>query len=151
MNRPYVRYAPTAAAKQHRAAIPALFALLGTLPAGFVGDFKVSLGELSSVVRSIRVSRGNFPPGPHFQVEAVSAIGNPVVERLAGKFSKSYTTRHPVELLAFHELHPAAPEAMWGEAVQRFVADRLSSSPFCRVWIFDTLGDRILFRSDASL
>jgi hypothetical protein len=148
----YVRYLGDASARRRRDAIAPLFTFLRTLAAGFVGDIRVPADNaLADVVRSIRVSRGDFSPGPHFQVEAVDFIDNPVVDRVSGKFKKRYATARRLELLAYYELHPVAPEAMWMSPVERCVQAELASSQFSRVWVFDVGQGRVLFRSDGSL
>lgn len=147
----YVRFAGDANARRREAAIPPLFAFLRALPLDFAGDVTIPRGtDLAATVRSVRVSRGDFPPGPHFQVEAGSFIGDPIIERLAGKFAKRYATCHPVDLLAFYELHPVRPPEMWIHEVGKYIATNLAASQFSRVWIFDVGETRVLFRSDQS-
>jgi hypothetical protein len=147
----YVRFVGDANARRREAAIPLLFSFLRSLPPGFGGDVTIPQGtDLAATVRSVRVSRGDFPPGPHFQVEAGSFIGDPIIERLAGKFSKRYATNHQVDLLAFYEMHPVRPPETWIADVGRYVATNLTQSQFSRVWIFDVGEKRVLFRSDRS-
>ena len=120
---------------EEKARNAALFAFLDDLPPGFAGDVMVPTDvKLSGVVKSLRVTRGNYPPGPHFQVEAAQFISNPVVDKLTVKFAKNYSTSHHVQLLAFYELHPAGPELeVWMSAVRDYVNENIGQSPFSRV------------------
>jgi hypothetical protein len=147
----FVRYVDDASARRRRDAIPSLFAFLRTLAPGFAGDIRIPAGDaLARVVRSIGVTRGTFQ-GPHFQVEAGGFIGDPIVDRVAGKLTKQYGTAHRLELLGYYESHPVAPGGgMWMKSLESYVQGQLAASQFSRVWIFDVGQDRILFRSDAS-
>jgi hypothetical protein len=148
----YVRFVRGTPVRQRERAIPRFLEFLGTLPENCKGDVNIPHTlELQQTVRSIRVSRGDFGPGPHFQVEAGSFIADPVLQRIAGKFAKRYQTDRPVELLAFYELHPSRPQEMWIPDVGSYISANLRSSPFSRVWIFDVDERRVLFRSDVNV
>jgi hypothetical protein len=148
----YVRFRRNVGARRREGAIPALFAFLDGLSSGFVGDVMLPEDlELSGIVKSLRVSRGDYPRGPHFQVEAAQFISNPVVKRLMAKFAKRYSTGHPLELLAFYELHPAGPPELWMSAVRDYVNENIERSQFSRVWIFDAETNLVLFPSEANV
>ncbi len=133
----YVRFRRELSSRERRAAIPDILRELAKLPAAYVGDWKPDSGTpLFGKVRSIRVSRGDFQ-GPEFDVEAVSSIGDPTVDRVRAKWQKSYTTRHPIELLAYYELQPLAPEVFWLSRLTSFVEQNWTTAPFRRVWLFD--------------
>jgi hypothetical protein len=140
----YVRCQPVAGITQRENTIPALFEFLRGLPPGFKGDAKPQ-GDLADTIRSVGISRGNFGPGPFFQVEAVSSIGDPTADSIQGKWLKRYETNHPIELLAYYSLHPTIPEAFWLGPVQSFVDANWTTSPFRKVWICDPSSKRILF------
>jgi hypothetical protein len=141
----YVRWQGNVGAGQRERSIPELFEFLLSLADGFQGNVEPPAGSLlSGIVRSVRVSRGDYGPGPHFQVEAGGMIANPILECLRSKLRKGYRTEHHIELLAYYELHPVGPPAMWLEKVQSFLGENLAESPFCRVWVFDVAKRNIL-------
>jgi hypothetical protein len=147
----YVRFVGGAPVRQRERAIPRLFEFLTSLAPEFEGDSAIPRSSpLAGTVRSVRVSRGQFPPGPHFQVEAGSFIQDPIVERLRAKFAKQYGRENRVELLAFYHLHPCRPPEMWVRSVATYVQANITQSPFSRVWIFDFGGNEVLFRSDCA-
>lgn len=133
----YVSFVPEVQARQRRAAVPEILQRLSTMAPDFVGQWRPAHhGTLDGVVRFITITRGDFP-GPEFDVEAVGAIGDPTLERIRAKWSKPYSTRYPIELLAYFELQPLAPEALWRYPLESFLTTSWESSPFRRLWVFD--------------
>jgi hypothetical protein len=133
----FVRFQRKAGVLKREAAIPGLFQLLRSLPPRFAGDLAVPAGTgLFKTVRALRVTRGNFPPGPHFQVEAGRWLRNPVLECLRSKFTKRYSSSSSIELLAYYELHPSGLAEMHNPAVRDYVAANIRQSPFDRVWVY---------------
>ena len=133
----YVSFCAGIPAKRRRAAVSDILEYLSTILPDFTGDWKPPVGcALHDTVRSIRISRGDFP-GPEFDVEAVTAIGDPTVDTIRAKWAKNYSSPHPIELLAYHELQPQAPEVLWLPALESFLRDNWDGSPFRRVWLFD--------------
>jgi hypothetical protein len=130
--------------RERESATRALLRFLAALPPGTAGDLRVGPQGGSESVQSIRITRGNYPPGPHFQVEAVRAIADPIVERLRNKYSKRYQTRHPTHLLAYYNLHPAGPPDIWLSDARDFVRDNWATAPFVRVWVMDATEPKIL-------
>jgi len=130
----YIRCRPLVGIRQRENAIPALFEFLQGLPNRYQGDAKPE-GDLFETFRSVGISRGDFGPGPFFQVEAVSSIGDPTPHTIQGKWLKTYETAHPIELLAYYGLHPTIPDELWLVPVQSFVDANWTTSPFRKVWI----------------
>lgn len=146
----YVRFCRRVAVGQRERSISALFEFLVSLPRHFVGHASPDAGtELASSVSSIAVSRGEYCSGPFFQVEAVDSIGDPTVERIQAKWNKRYATRHPVELLAYYDLHPTIPQALWIKKLRSFVEMNWATAPFNRVWICDLASKQVLFVASA--
>ncbi len=144
----YVSFVADVHAKQRRSAVPDILRLLSTIRPDFCGDWKPSSGTtLHGTVRGITVSRGDWD-GPEFDVEAVGAIGDPTLERVLAKWRKSYASAHPIELLAYYELQPQAPKALWLSSLDSFVRDNWNASPFRQVWVFD-IGSRTISYSSA--
>lgn len=145
----YVSFCPDIPAKRRRAAVSDILEWVATIPPDFTGDWKPPVGSaLHDAIRTIGISRGGFP-GPEFDVEAVAAIGDPTVETIRAKWTKRYSSPHPIELLAYYELQPQAPEALWLPGVESFLRDNWHGSQFRRVWLFDA-GSRTISRVFAS-
>ena len=136
-------------ARQRERAIPALLTFLRHLPANFEGDIRVTPPLEVDVVRLVRVTRGEYPPGPHFQVSAVRSIADPVLDRVKAKWSKTYETTARRELLAFYLLHPAHPPDFWLEELTDFITAQREHS-FERVWVFDASQREVLARVSTS-
>jgi hypothetical protein len=141
----YVSFSRGSTAAQKSGAIPGLLALLRQLPADCRGDMSLG-GQLSAVVRRVRVTRGDFV-GPCFQVDGATFITDPVIERIEGKLKKNYATNDRLELLAFYELHPTYRAEFELPAVEECVGNNLEASQFSRVWIFDVENSAVLYRS----
>jgi hypothetical protein len=139
----FVDYSQSTARQKERA-IPGLLTFLRHLPAGFEGDIRVTPPLEVELVRSIRVTRGDYPPGPHFQVSAVRSIADPVLDRIKTKWSKMYQTPARRELLAFYLLHPAHPPDFWLEELTAFVIAQRKPASFERVWVFDASQQEVL-------
>ena len=64
----FVRFQRNAGVVTRESSITSLFAFLRELPPGFAGDVNVpSAARLRRSVKALRVTRGDFPPGPHFR------------------------------------------------------------------------------------
>ena len=141
----YVSFCAGIPAKRRRAAVSGILEYLSTISPDFTGDWKPPAGcALHNTVRSVRTSRGDFP-GPEFDVEAVSSIGDPTVDTIRTKWAKQYSSPHPIELLAYYALQPQAPDALWLPTLESFLRDNWGESPFRRVWLFD-VGPRTISR-----
>lgn len=130
--------------RERESAVSPLLRFLAGLPPGTAGELQSDGQGGMENVKSIRITRGNYPPGPHFQVEAVRSIADPIVERLQSKYTKRYETRHPTHLLAYYDLHPASPPDIWLSDARDFVRGNWATAPFVRVWIMDAREPRIL-------
>jgi hypothetical protein len=130
--------------RERESAISPLLRFLAELPPGTAGELQIGRQGGMASVESIRITRGNYPPGPHFQVEAVRSIADPIVERLQNKYTKRYETRHPTHLLAYYDLHPASPPDIWLSDARNFIRSNWATAPFARVWIMDATEPRIL-------
>ena len=139
----YVEFTNDATSSQRRGAVPAILHQLTDLPIDFEGRWRPPAGtQLADVLRGFTISRGSFG-GPEFDVSAASSIGEPTVDRIRTKYRRTYATTRPIELLAFYELQPLAPKALWHRRLESFVEASWSTAPFRRVWLFD-VGSRII-------
>jgi hypothetical protein len=144
----YISFVVDVQAKQRRSAVPDILRHLSTIRPDFRGEWKPPSGTpLHAEVRAIRVSRGCFV-GPEFDVETVGAIGDPTLDRVRAKWRQSYASAHPIELLAYYELQPQAPTALWLPRLDSFVKDNWNAGPFRKLWVFD-IGSRSISYSFA--
>jgi hypothetical protein len=146
----YVRCLAAASYRQREKSIPQLFGFLAGLARDVKGEIKTT-GELAQTIGSVHISRGDFGPGPFFQVEGVSPIGDPTADSIQGKWLKRYQTQYTIELLAYYNWHPTIPETFWIGPVQSFVEANWATAPFQRVWICDPGSKKILFTAMKSL
>ena len=132
----YVVFNDAATFREKEEAVNSVFEALETVAPQFEGRLRQQdLASLSAAIRLLWVSRRDAS-GPLFDVEAVGSLGDPTVDAIPQRFAKVYTTHHPVELLAYYELQPELPEALWRPSLKAFLAG-VSAWPFRRVWVYD--------------
>jgi hypothetical protein len=143
----FVDFSRSSTNAQKHQACSALLGILENLPPGVRGD--IDPGEysgLAGLVRKLRITRGDFA-GPAFQVDGVTSISDPIVERIREKFAKSYTADAPIDLLAYYLLHPTSRVEYELPGVAEYVQANLGVSPFSIVWVFDADNRKLLYRS----
>jgi hypothetical protein len=101
--------------------------------------------SLRPIVRRLTITRRGEFDGPRFYVAAGGSFGDPIVARVREKFLKSYHTSAPIELLAFYQLQPVSPDALWLLQLHEFVTSNLGCSPFRRVWIYDAVQRKVRY------
>jgi hypothetical protein len=144
----FVRFHRNAGVVTRESSIAALFGFLKELPLGFAGDVDVpTAARLWRSVKALRVTRGNFPPGPHFQVEAGRWLKDPIVECLRNKLKKRYETDDSIELLVYYDFHPSGLAETYIPAVREYVGANIIGSPFTRVWVYATDAKTVLYES----
>src|SRR5262249_30058487 len=132
-----VTFVRSSGMRQRLKSLPVLLKFMQSLPQGVQGRQEVSVRlALRRTVHQVRIYRGDFV-GPVFQVDAGTFVQDPVLSRLEGKFAKRYQTDAPPELLAYYEHQPTQRVEFTLQKVQRFIEQRISASPFSRVWVFD--------------
>ena len=142
----HVVFEDAATFNEREQAVDSVFETLETLDPEFEGQLRRSdAPALSAAIQVVRVSRVDAE-GPFFDVDAVGSLGDPTVDVIRGKFTKTYTTSHPIELLAYCELQPDVPGVLWRPSLEQFLAGS-SSKRFRRVWVYDCASDRIRFSS----
>ncbi len=118
-------------------AIPLILDWLQGFSPSFIGSTPPEgRSPLYKIVSEITVSRGDFP-GPFFEVDAGGAFADPTLERIGKKFEKKYISSTSVELLAYYELQPVLSEDLWLPQLRTFITQRIGSSGFRRVWVYD--------------
>jgi len=133
----HVAFNPQASFRTRRDIIPEILKSLTKISRTFVGNLRLNTTiEPVPCVKRTTIRRGSFI-GPCFDVEAAGSFADPTVEKVQGKFSKTYKTSNAVELLAYYELQPVLKDSFWLPQLRDFVRKNLKNSPFRRVWIFD--------------
>jgi hypothetical protein len=143
----FVSFSRSSTNTQKQQACDVLPNVLEQLPDGLLGNIDPAVhASLAGVVRKLRLTRGDFV-GPVFQVDGATFISDPIIERIQEKFAKRYTTDAPIDLLAYHQMHPTHRAEYELPGVGDYVCANLASSPFSRVWVFDADNRRLLYRS----
>jgi hypothetical protein len=124
-----------------KAILPSVFEELAGLSSTF-DDFlnSFSTDGLKDSVQSISVARGEFY-GPLFNGQSMARIGDPCVRTVQNKLTKSYTTAHPIELIAYIDENPMVPENVWKPKLDAFLNELPSLAPFRKIWVLN-LGKR---------
>jgi len=140
----FVTYQDGTSLQQRRSAIPAVFKFLETLKPTDSGNFDTDKDDsLKSVVKSIRILRGNFN-GPSWNITTVGLLSDPTIQRLAAKFAKEYSSdAQTIGLLAFFQFQPELlPDFI--PTIEDFVRAKIRSSQFSAVWIYSAASDKVL-------
>jgi len=147
----HVAFNPQASFRTRRDAIPGIFKLLTRINPTFVGILRLNATiEPIPCVKRITIRRGNFV-GPCFDLEAAGPFADPTLEKVQGKFLKTYKTSNAVELVGYYELQPVLKDSFWLPQLRDLVRKNLKNSPFRRVWIFDLPNQTIRYVYPKSL
>ena len=120
--------------KRNRAITDAVKYLL-SIPPSFEGE--VALPScVRNAIKKIHIYRGEFI-GPIFDDTNAYSFCEPACECVKAKFEKKYDPSVPIELLAYYTIQPILPYDHWLPRLERTIQERLPSSPFRRVWVFD--------------
>ena len=132
----HVTYARDATFRAKHDAIGDILDVLADIDGSFAGELTdTRRSDLPTSVESILVTRLDSM-GPFFDVDAVSSLADPTVDSIRRKLSKVYSSAYPIELLAYYELQPEAPEWFWRPELESLLRAGHESN-FRRVWVFD--------------
>ncbi len=73
----------------------------------------------------------------------MARVGDPSVKTVQNKLTRSYTTDHPIELIAYIDENPMFPENVWKPKLDAFLNELPSLAPFQKIWVLD-LDKRII-------
>lgn len=139
----HVAFRSNTSSRAQEDSLPLVLSWLQELEPSFVGTSSpAAQSSIGKVVRKITVSRGDFI-GPCFDIEAAGPFAEPSLERIRQKFAKAYSSDFPVELLAYYELQPVLPDALWVPQLHTFINQHLGDSQFRRVWVYDIQSNEI--------
>jgi hypothetical protein len=92
--------------------------------------------ELRHLLTDLEIRRCSMGT-PFFGALEMSEVVDRTTNLLERKFSKSYQSDAPIELLAYYVGAPPPEEPEWKADTLEFIRARWSQSPFRRVWLFD--------------
>jgi hypothetical protein len=81
---------------------------------------------------------------PTIDVSSAGWLGDPTADAIGQKFSKTYETEHPIELLAHINWGIMPLEEVWRASAEN-VASMISGSPFRKLWVFDNTDNEIKY------
>lgn len=127
-----------------RTAIPVILQFLVTRR--FTTEGKLDLDDWPEKPRALAwmaILRGEFR-GPLFEVADGGAFIDPICKQVSRKLDRSYTTKLPLELLAYYDLQPTPWKRATLKPLMELLRSRLELSPFRRVWFFDVAKGKVL-------
>ncbi len=123
--------------------LPSIFKFLLNCPSDMNGNIKRK--SLPNGVKGIRITRFAALNGPMFNTSNALYWADKALERIRDKFQKQYKCSCPIELLIHSRTRPLVPVVFWLSDVQKLVVNKLATSPFRRVWIFDYIKSEIVY------
>jgi len=140
----YFKFNDETSKSSFRQLLPSLFQVLLKCSSGMEGDIKKE--SLPDGVKQISIKRGAYIGGPMFNASGLALyVADQTIERISDKFSKQYKCDCPIELLVHNRVQSLPPDILWLPDVREFVAQRLSSSSFQKVWVFDYIESTIRY------
>ncbi|MFH1672624.1 MAG: hypothetical protein ABIF87_04275 [Pseudomonadota bacterium] len=132
----YFKFEEDASLRQRLKSLELSFRLLLRLQPAVEGEVLKNEKRLKGILKGVHITRGDFS-GPIFDPESFGAVGDPTRKEIDKKFQKRYKTQHPVELLAYIDIHPMFPDDIWLPGVSKFVKENLKGSVFRKTWVYD--------------
>jgi len=140
----HFRFRDKTSLRNRQKSLEAAYKHLLTLDADFEGQTYHDQDQ-GKILRSVIIRRGEFV-GPVLDPESVGSVGDPTWDTLQKKLNKKYATDHPVELLAYIDIHPMLPDNIWLPQVSDFVKTSVDTSKFRRIWIYDVHKNSIRYK-----
>ena len=129
--------------QRRKNALPSIFQYLMRLPPGFEGDAFSDSNPLGTVISYLHVSRGAFV-GPLFDASSAVWVGDPSVDALASKMSKTYKPQGQISLLAYIDGNPMFPDEIWLADLDEYLATLDDRCQFERMFVYDCGRDCIM-------
>jgi len=92
--------------------------------------------KVTRLLKEISIFRSSVN-GPMFSINAVARMDDPTPEALRQKFTKTYQTNYPTELVAYIDGNPMIVESDWRSATEEFFENNKQFGPFRKIWIID--------------
>ena len=141
-----VKMPPSASLSARRDAIPKIVHLLLAVDSAFEGNLNLP-SDLAKIA-SVKIQRGHRRRYL-FDVEAAGHYDPIPLDAIGKKFDHTYESSAPMELLAYFDVLGAPPQSqLW--SLYKLIEERLPSSCFSRVWVFDATAQRVYHQSTAA-
>jgi hypothetical protein len=128
--------------RRRKNALPTIFRELLSLPPGVTGTVFNEGGSLEKILKYATIHRGCFI-GPMFDAPSVVRVGNPTVEAIHSKMTKTYKTSHELSLLAYIETNPMFPDDVWLPDLDEYLADLDGSCQFANIYVYDCYSGQV--------
>jgi hypothetical protein len=125
--------------QRRRNALPSIFRHLMQLRPGFEGDAFGDGNPLETVLSHLHVNRGRFV-GPLFDASSATWVGDPTVDALTGKMTKTYAPQGQLNLLAYIDGNPMFPDEVWLADLDEYLATLDARCQFERIFVYDCSG-----------
>jgi hypothetical protein len=112
-----------------------VFRELLNLPSDLTEVRTFSNKKVASLIKEIMILRSSVN-GPMFSINAVARMGDPTPGALFQKFTKTYQTNYPIELVAYIDGNPMV-ESVWRPSTEEFFEDNKQFGTFQKIWIID--------------
>lgn len=129
--------------------MPEVFRELLNFPADLTEVRTFSNKTVARLLKEISIFRSSVN-GPMFSVNTIASMGDPTPEALRQKFTKTYQTNYPIELIACIDGNPMFVESVWRPATEKFFEDNKQFGPFRKIWIIDLNKRSIEFEISAA-
>ena len=125
--------------QRRKNALPFIFQHLMQLPPGFEGDAFGDGNPLEAILTHMHVNRGGFI-GPLFDASSATWVGDPTVDALASKMTKTYAPQGQLNLLAYIDGNPMFPDEIWLADLDEYLAALDARCQFARIFVYDCGG-----------
>ncbi len=132
----FIDFRPNLTMPRRRNALPRIFEELLDLPSGTTGQVFKDSQVLKPILEYASISRGRFH-GPLFDTSSVARVGDPTVNAIKKKMTKSYTPQGELNLLAYIDGNPMYPEDIWLPVLDKYLDSLDSSCQFAHIYVFD--------------
>jgi hypothetical protein len=136
-------YCQESSLRDRKAVAAIAFSKLLDLPDNSEGEFFKSDPELMPNLKWIQICRVGIPE-PIIDVASAGWLGDPTEPTIKKKFSKTYETEHPIELLAHINWGIMPLEDVWKASADN-VSSMISGSPFRKFWVYDCTDNKIKY------
>ena len=125
--------------QRRKNALPTVFQHLMRLPPGLEGDAFGDGNPLETVLSHMQVNRGGFA-GPLFDASSATWVGDPTVDALASKMTKTYGPQGQLNLLAYIDGNPMFPDEVWLADLDEYLATLDARCQFEKIFVYDCGG-----------
>ncbi|MFZ6813820.1 hypothetical protein ACO0K3_05095 [Undibacterium sp. Rencai35W] len=122
--------------RRRKNALPRIFTSLLELQPNTTGPIFTEEREFEDVLNDAQINRGRFR-GPLFDASSVTWVGDPTVDTVLPKMTKSYTPAGELNLLAYIAGNPMYPKDVWLPNLDDYLKTLDSSCQFEHIYIFE--------------